>query len=270
MIPSLPALALLGSVVASAQDVAPAQPPAPPELPPADDVLTPYRLPFDKLVERTIGTTSVPVAFDWRESRVQFAGNLTYLAELNNFNGMRGGGLVRVPAGGTIFEIGVNYAETWESPTSRLLALTPYRQPGHPDRLEVDLTFGIPLAEGVVTAAPKFFPASQLVFNAYGGLRYILYPTGFAGLTRTQVLESVIAPTMSTEEVDNLDDARLPGMKVDPGRYGVMLGFGTDLYFKTGFFVSPRFMLAVPLLSPATQTELYMWADLSLAIGVAL
>ncbi len=261
MIPSLSALALLGSVVASAQDA---------ELPPAEDVLAPYRVPFDTLVDRTIGTTSVPVKFNWRESKVQLAGELTYLAELNNFNGMRVGGLVRKPTGGTMLELGVTYAESWESPTSRLLALTPYRQAGHPDRMEIDLTVGIPVAEGVVTAAPKFFPASQLVFNVYGGLRYILYPTGFAGLSRTQVLESIIAPTMSTEEVDNLDDSRLPGMKIDPGRYGVMLGLGNDLYFKSGFFVSPRFMLAVPLLAPATQSELFLWADLSLAVGVAL
>lgn len=271
MIPDVASLALLCGL-AGAQDVVPTPPPAapPPTAPVVEDVLSPYRVPFDALVERSIGTASVPVAFDWRHTKVQLAGSVSYLAELNNFNAMRGGAIIRRPASGMILELGVMYAETWESPTSRLLMYTPYRQPARPDRLEVDLMLGVPLAEGVVTAQPKFFPATQMVLNAYGGLRYLIYPSAFRGMEVGEVLGAIVAPALSEEEIDELEDARLPGMQIDPARYGLMLGLGNDIYFEPGLFVSPRVLFAVPLLAPATQTDLFLWVDLSLAVGIAL
>ena len=249
----------------------PPVPPAPPTTAPATDTdpLAPYRLQLGTLVELGIGSTSVPVAFDWRKTQVQLAASGSYLAELNNFNSMRGGALVRLPSGGTILEFGANYAASWESPTSRQLALTPFRQPGHPDHLEVDFNLGVPLAEGVVTSVPRFFPAAQMVFVGYGGFRYILYPTGFRQLTVKEVALAIVAPSMSTKEIDNLDDVRLPAMEVDPARYGVLVGLGDDIYFKSGLFVSPRLMVAVPLLAPVTNTELYVWADFSMVAGFA-
>ncbi len=234
-----------------------------------DDVLSPYRLPYDALLARSIGTTSVPVKFDWRRTNAQIAATGSYLVELNNFNGMRAGALVRVPSSGAILEFGVSYAESWDSPSSRLLALTPYRQAGHPDRLELDVAVGLPLAEGVVTTFPKVFPAMEMVFNAYAGLRYAVYPAAFDHLTPGEVLGALVAPSLSADEIDNLNDARLPAMQIDPGRYGLLVGLGDDLYFKSGFFLSPRWMLAVPLLEPVTHTELLVWTDLSLAAGVA-
>lgn len=250
--------------------IAVAADPPPGDPPPAEDPLSPYRVRFGALVERAIGTTSVPVEFDWRRTHVQLGATGSFVMELNNFNVLRGGLLVRLPSDALLIEFGVNYAESWDSPSSRQLALTPYRQPGHPDHLEVDFAVGVPLAEGVVTTAPRFFPAVQLVFNGYAGVRYLVYPTGFAGLRPGQVARALLSPAMSTEEIDNLDGARLPAMQVDSGRYGVLVGLGDDLYFKSGLFVAPRVMVAVPLLAPVSGTELYLWADVSLAVGIAL
>ena len=58
-------------------------------------------------------------------------------------------------------------------------------------------------------------------------------------------------------------------MRVDPARYG-LVGFGNDVYLRQGVFVSPRVMLAPPLLAPATATELLWWGDARIALGVAL
>lgn len=243
---------------------------ADPDPPPVEDPLSPYRVRFGALVERSIGTTSVPVEFNWRRTHVQLAATGSFLTELNNFNVLRGGLLVRMPSDSLMIEFGASYSESWESPSSRQLALTPYRQPGHPDHLEIDFAVGVPLAEGAVTTAPRFFPAVQLVLNGYAGIRYLVYPTGFAGLRPGQVARALLSPTLSDAEIDNLDDARLPAMQVDSGRYGVLVGLGDDLYFKSGLFVSPRVMVAVPLLAPASGTELYVWADMSLAVGIAL
>ncbi len=235
----------------------------------ASDPLSPYRTQFDELAQRTIGTTSMPVAFSWRRTRFHVAPFASFLHELNSFDSMRTGALVRLPSSGAIVELGAAWAWTWDTPSTRMLALTPYRQPARPSRLELDLGLAYPLAEGVVTAVPRFFPSVQLVFNAYASLRYMVYPGSKQEMTTREVLSSVFSPTLTDQELENLEDRRLDAMQLDPGRYGLMLGLGNDLYFEQGFFVSPRVMVAVPILSWASGTELRMWADYSVAVGMS-
>lgn len=235
-----------------------------------EDPLSPYRTPFGVLVERSIGTTSRPVEFNWRRTAVQFAVTGDHLFELNNFNSLRSGTMARFPTGGGIVEVAASWVWVWDTPSSENLAYTPYRQPGRPSRLELDLTLGLPLAEGVVTTAPRFFPAAELVFNVYGGLRYLYYPYSFEGMKVRDVAAALVSPSLTEAEIENLEDRRLSAMEVDLGRYGLMAGFGDDIYFRQGLFLSPRLLLAVPLLAPVTGTDLLFWADLSLSIGVAL
>ena len=237
--------------------------------PTLDDTLSRYRTPFGVLLERTIGTTSRPVEFDWRRTTAHVAAMGNHLFELNNFNSLRAGGLLRAPTGGAIFELGVSYVWVWDTPSSELLAYTPYRQPGRPPRLEVDLTLGYPLAEGVVTVAPRFFPAVEMVFSAYAGLRYLWYPGSMKGKKFRERAAAIFSPAITDSELDVLDERRLDAMQVDTGRYGLMVGVGDDLYFRQGVFIAPRLMMAVPVMAPASGTELLFWADLSVTIGVA-
>lgn len=268
--PSIALAVILLLAPAHAQDEdAPADESGSDDAEPEDD-LSRFRTPFDVLAERAIGTASTPVEFSWRRSRVMLAATGSHYFELNNFNTIRGGGMARFESSGLIFEVGLSRAWVWDTPSSELLALTPYRQPGRPKRLEVDFNVGMPLAEGVVTTFPRAFPAVQLVFNAYGGIHYLIYPTAFQGLKIREVGAAIVAPALSEAEIDNLDDKRLDAMQVDPGRYGLMAGFGNDIYFKQGLFISPRAMFSVPLLAPISGSQLLFWADFSLAIGVAL
>lgn len=240
------------------------------EVPLPQDPLAEHRVPLDSLVNRTIGSTSRPVEFDWRRKPVHLAATGGFLAELNNFNTLRAGGLVRLPTGRVLVDLGVSYADVWDSPSSRALALTPYRQAGRPDRLEVDIGLGLPIAEGVVTAAPRFFPSVQMVFEVYAGVRYLAYPVGFKQLSTREVATAIFSPTLTTPELENLEGSRLDAMEIDPARYGVMVGIGDDLFFESGLFVTPRVLVAVPLLAPVTGSTLRVWPELSLAIGVAL
>ncbi len=234
-----------------------------------EDPLTPYRARFDELAERTIGTVSKPVAFNWRRTKVHLAAAGAFPFELNNFNSARVGGMARFPTGGALIELQIAYVKVWDTPSSRLLAFTPYRQPGRPTRLELDVGLAYPLAEGVVTAFPRFFPAVELVFNAYFDFRYLIHPAAYQHMKPGKVITAILSPRLSEDEVDNMDNARLDAMKMDTGRYGLMAGFGNDVYFEQGLFLSPRVMVAVPILAPASGTELYVWAELSMAIGVA-
>ena len=79
----------------------------------------------------------------------------------------------------------------------------------------------------------------------------------------------LLSPSLTRKEVATLDDRRLDAMQVDTGRYGLMLGLGNDLYFKPGFFVSPRMMFAIPILAPISGTNLLFWGDVELAVGWA-
>jgi hypothetical protein len=233
------------------------------------DVLSRHRAPFDVLVEQAIGTTSVPVEYNWRRTKVQVAATGNHYFELNNFNSLRAGGMVRLPSDSMLFEVHVSRVWVWDTPSSELLAYTPYRQPGRPSRMEIDITVGVPLAEGVVTVFPRWFPAVQMVLNAYGGLRYLLYPVGFSGMQVRDIGSAILTPTLNEVERANIDETRLDAMQIDPARYGLMAGMGNDLYFRQGVFLSPRAMFALPILAPATETDLLFWADFSLAVGVA-
>lgn len=264
----IPELLLLGLVARAEPAEVPPEEGIAVEIP-AEDVLSRYRTRFDPLAEKAIGTTSRPVAFDWRRTDAQIAAVGSYLAELNNFNSLSAGLMLRLPSDKAIVEIGVRGTSVSDSPSSRMLAFTPYRQPGRPSRLDLDVTLGLPLAEGIVTAATKYFPAVQLVFNGYAGLRYALYPRGFRGMTAGQVGRAVLAPRLTETELLNLDEARLDAMKLDTARYAPLVGMGNDIYFKSGLFLSPRVQVALPLMAPATETELYVWADLSIAVGYA-
>lgn len=255
----------------SAADEVPAPPadPVPGAEPVLDDRLSRYRTPFSVLAEQSIGTASKSVEFNWRRTTAHLAATGSHYFELNNFNTLRAGGLVRLPVERFIIEVGGSYVWVWDTPSTELLALTPYRQPARPRRIEVDLAVGFPVAEGVITTFPRLFPAVEIVFSPYVGLRYLVYPMSFENMKVREIVGALASPTLSGQELNNLDDRRLDAMSIDPGRYGVMIGFGNEIYFKQGVFIMPRAMFAVPVFAPVSETDLLFWADLSLAIGVA-
>lgn len=234
----------------------------------AEDPLSPYRTPFPVLTERVLGTTSRPVEFDWRRGKVQVGGGVRQLAELNNFNSLGAGVVARFPTNGMVFETTVEWVEVWDTPSSELLALTPYRQPGRPARVDLDFALGIPVAEGIVTAARRWFPPMQLVFLGYVGLRYSVFPGAFEGMRFGEATAALLSPVVGPTELENLDSKRLDAMQVDTARYGPMIGIGNDFYFAQGVFVSPRANLAVPLFVLATQSNLRWWSDVTLRAGV--
>ena len=244
--------------------------PGPAEAEDAEDPLSRYRTPFPVLTERVIGTASRPIEFDWRRTKVHLGGVGAQPLELNNFNSARAGVLARFPSDNLLYEVGLAWVWVWDSPSSRLLALTPYRQPGRPRRIALDFNVGIPLAEGVVTTSPRWFPVVELVFSAYAGLRYAWYPGATGGMRFRDRVAAVINPAVSRAERQNLDEARLDAMRVDPARYTTMVGFGNDIYFRQGVFVNPRASVAVPALASISGSNLTWWGEFSLAIGVAL
>jgi hypothetical protein len=234
-----------------------------------EDPLSKYKTPFGVLAERTIGTTSRPVEFNWRRTTVQLGGQVAQPFELNSFDSLRLGGLARIPRDGRIFEFGASYVWVWDTPSTEMLALTPYRQPGRPWRVSFEGTFGLPLAEGLVTASPRWFPALELVLMGYAGLRYDWYPGSMTGKTFRERLSATFNPGLTDSEEAFLEGRRHDGMQLDPARYTPMIGLGNDIYLAQGVFVSPRVMLSVPLFALAVDSELYWWGEAVLVVGAA-
>ena len=126
---------------------------------PAEDPLSRYRASFDVLADSAIGTVSTPVKFDWRRSPVHLAATGSFLFELNNFDSARGGVLTRLPTGGLLLSFELSYVGVWDTPSSRMLALTPYRQPGRPERLGARRRLsGSPWPRGCVDDLSKLLP----------------------------------------------------------------------------------------------------------------
>jgi hypothetical protein len=235
----------------------------PPEEAPKDDTIDRHRTPFEVLNERMLGVASRAVRFDWRTKRLGVGLIGSQLLELNNFSSARFGGLVRRPVGDFMGELAITRVLTWGSVSTDKLALTPYRQAGRPSRIELDINVGYPLAEGVATARPGFFPATELVFSANAGLRYAYYPGALSGATFGEVARALIAPSLSAKELENLEGKRPPGMQIDEGRYNLLTGLALDVYFQTGGFLSPRAMIALPI----TGSDLGLWWELTFSAG---
>lgn len=239
------------------------------ETAPDGDPLAPHRLPFAVLTERAIGTASRAVEVDWRRHVVQVGAAGTQLAELNNFHSLKAAAVVRLPVDNLILELGLGHVWVWDTASTRALALTPFRQPGRPRRVELDLSLGWPLAEGVVTTAPRWMPALELVFMGTVGLRYLGYPGSMAGMRFGERLSAALSPGLTETELATLDRRRLEAMQFDPTRYTPMVGVGNDIYLAQGVFVSPRANIAVPLLAGAIGSEMGWWGEFALVAGVA-
>lgn len=259
--------------VARAVEPAPGEPPATEaveeESPKEDHTLERHRTPLEALSERTLGTASRAVRFDWHKSRIGFGVVGSEILELNNFFSARIGGLVRAPLGSFMAELAISWVATWGSHSSELLALTPFRQFGRPGRLQLDFNFGFPLAEGVATARVGFIPATELVFSLNAGFRYFYYPGSMAKLSAGEVAGAIFSPRLSDTEIENLQSATLPGMQVDRGRYNLLIGFSLDIYFQPFIFIAPRMMISPPIFAIGSP-GLGWWWELSLSAGVVL
>lgn len=234
-----------------------------------DTTIDAWRTPVEALSERMIGSASKSVRFDWRRSPASFALIGSELLERNNFGSTRVGVLARKAVGDFMGEVAVSRVFTWGTDSSQKLSLTPYRQFGRPNRFELDVNIGYALVEGVVTL-PSLLPPAQMVLSANVGLRYLSYPEAFADVALLDIAQALVSPQLSAGEINNLERTRLPGMQVDPARYGLLAGLGLDVYIQPGAFVTPRAMLAIPLLSPVNGTGLGWWWELTLGLGWAL
>ncbi len=278
----LTALLLSSSVTSAQEPAAPAASSTEPEADAQPDTIDRFRTSVDRLAEHYLGSTSRPVRFDWRRSPVIVAVQASELIERNNFGSFRLGGTVRRAFSSFLVDASASYVFVVGTESSDILALTPYRQPGRPSRIELDVNVGYPLFEGVVTPLIDFIPPAQMVLSATAGARYLLYTETVVGDRDWRSAETwtsldtwtAIGQGLATAQLLDDDKARLErdalgGMAIDPATVHTLVGLTFDTYLQPGFFLSSRAMLAVPLLAPLSGTRLGLWWELGLAAGWA-
>ena len=234
-----------------------------------DDVVARSRTPVQALTEHFIGSTARAVRFDWRRSTIMVGLSAAEVVEKNNFSAQRYGLLGRKAFTDLIVEVGVQLYLSDDTPSSELLALTPYRQSGRPAHLELDLNVGYALAEGVVTPLAAFMPPAEVALVALGGVRYLGYWQTFPDRPIQDIGLSLASPQLSQIELERLDTDAPEAMASDPARLHALVGLAVDTYLQPGLWVSPRAMLAVPVLVPVTNTSLGFFWELTLAVGWA-
>jgi hypothetical protein len=236
----------------------------------ATDVVTASRTPIQALNEHFLGSASRAVRFDWRRSPVTLGLGVSELVEKNTFGQWRAGVFGRKAFDDVIVEVGVHLYQTYDTLSSQTLALTPFRQAGRPNHLEIDANIGYAVAEGVVTPLTSFIPPAELALVALGGVRYLGYQQTFVDRTPQDIGLALVSPQLSESERDQLDVDALGAMLVDPARLHTMAGLSLDVYFQPGFYVAPRAMVAIPVLVPITASQLGFFWELSLVVGYAL
>jgi hypothetical protein len=263
--------ASLAQTIAStpATSTSPTPPPAAPTTAENDDVVLRSRTPIQALTEHFVGSTSRAVRFDWRRSVVMVGLMAGEVVEKNNFSQQRYGAIARKAFGDIIVEGGLQLYRSDDTPSSQLLALTPYRQAGRPGHLEIDLNIGYPLAEGVVTPVTSFIPPAEIALIALGGVRYLGYWQTFPDRPIQDIGLDLASPRLSALELERLDRVAPEAMAIDTARLHALVGLGVDTYVQPGLWVSPRALVAVPLLAPATGTALGFFWELSLVLGWA-
>jgi hypothetical protein len=221
------------------------------------------------LTEHFVGSTARAVRFDWRRSPVMVGVSVGEVVEKNNFSAQRYGLLGRKAFSDLILEVGVQLYVSDDTASSAQLALTPFRQAGRPGHLEIDLNVGYAVAEGVVTPLAAFMPPAEVALVALGGVRYLGYWQTFPDRPIQDIGLSLASPQLSTIELERLDRDAPEAMAIDPARLHALVGLAVDTYLQPGLLVSPRAMLAAPVLVPVTNTSLGFFWELSLVVGWA-
>jgi hypothetical protein len=223
-------------------------------------------VPFDTLVDRTLGTTGRPVVFDWRRRSNMISFRSSELLERNVFESYRFGAEAFIPSDGMMMSLGIAKVITTETDGSLKVGKTPYRQLGRPSRWELDFGLRFPLAEGIVTMRPSFLNTAEMVFHATARARYLVYPSAFGKLKGLSMVKAMFSTRLTETEIHELGKIKPSGMNVDSARLNFLVGAATDVYTKDGFFVTPEAQVALPALG----TELGPWWELTLGFGYAL
>jgi hypothetical protein len=197
------------------------------------------------------------VRFDWRRSPAMLLLHGSELIERNNFATFRVGGLARKAFDSWLLEGGATWVFVSPTESSRMLALTPYRQAGRPPRLELEVNLSHPLFEGVVTPLHDILPPAEMVLHATVGARYLFYWQNVVGdrawdrdTTWTEldtwrdIAEGLATGQLRDEDRARLERDALGGMGVDPA-------------------------LGVPLLAPVNGTRLGFFFEAGLGLGWA-
>lgn len=234
---------------------------------------------FNTLVARTVGTTARPLIYDWRSQSCLLSIEAGPVIDLNTFESYHTGISCTIPRENTWISLGISRVWTLETDNSKILDRTPYRQVGRPSRYEIRSTFGLPVAEGIVTVMPSWLPAWDMVFSLQTSLHYLIYPESFSGLKGNfldKVSKVFLSRSLSADEASAVQQSAPQSLLVDPSRLNILFGSSLHVFVQGGWFNRVQVEVGTPLLRAAPDSDgnqpasdISYWWEWSFGVGYA-
>lgn len=227
--------------------------------PPAQEVL----IPFETLMERSIGLVKRPAIFEWRKARLMLGITGGQPVEYNNFNVSATSLDLRLPLGSFCYRMSLGHVIVKDSDSSRQLRESPYFQSGRPGRWEWRHAMEFPLHEGIGSQVSSTIAPTEFVVSAVADFGISLYPgDGLGFLTNMAKLK------LTGAEHETLEKQAPESMRISSARHDIGFGLQWDNYFANGFHWSFRTLLHR---APAAGSgDLAQWLSFSAGVGYAL
>jgi hypothetical protein len=225
--------------------------------------------PLQALSDEIISESYLESAFQWRKKSILASAELGQPIELNNFTSNRFGLLAEFPTGSILVGGEFAYVITRSSASSLLLEETPIRQAGRPSRFEAGAIIEVPLAEGLANQVLSILPAAQMLWSLQIRMRKIYYDGMYKNQKGLALVREIFSASMSESSRENLKPLRLPGMNIAQNTLDLLIGLKSTVFHKSGFFVSPSFLISPPLWAGDKSKSLGFWWEMAIGCGYA-
>jgi len=193
-----------------------------------DDVQS---VPIGQLLPQIMGFAERPAVHRWRKSTITIRPMIGQISEQNNFNSSHLGLLLDFPGDSFSFQLGFRKIDVTDSFSSRQLALTPFKQPGHAARKEIQIGMKMPLIEGIGSQIYDIIPQSQFVFHGLARLNWHLYPKAWQDEDFTDILQGLFKTEIGGSEYRSIQESSPSALLPSRSRHSIGAGFAVEQYY---------------------------------------
>ena len=224
---------------------------------------------ISRMLSLVIGFAERPALHAWRKSSLTIRPIMGQISEQNNFDSYHFGLVVDVPSDSFSFQIGLRKVEVSDTPSSRQLALTPFKQAGHANRYDIISGVKLPLVEGVGSQLYDWIPQSQFVFQGIARVNWHLHPNEWKGESFQNVLQGLFQTKVGSREYQKMQESNPAALLPSRSRHSLGAGFVVEQYFPesggTAFHCSFEVLTLIDLYSDETTPS--RWMEYNLGVG---
>lgn len=203
---------------------------------------------IDRAVIAVIGRPSI---FPWQLKSFGLRLSQSSYVEFNNFdsNSYQIGGIFPIFER-MIYALDIIQTKVYETPSSRQIGRTPYRQLGRPSRYSLSHQLSYPIFEGIGGHFFDLLESAQFVVSFFTQINMHYYdhlfkPWSSFGNSRDNI-KSIFSSSLPPE-TRKIQQMKAPqGMKISDHKWDLLAGMDIFSFFSTGLFVSGAFGIGFP------------------------